>query len=56
MFCGTKTVVAYFYAIYFAVLLIHRAIRDDHACSIKYGEDWKVYKRKVPAVFIPGII
>ena len=48
--------VAYFYAIYFLILLIHRAIRDDHFCREKYGHDWQEYKKKVPAVFVPGII
>ena len=46
----------YFYAIYFAVLLIHRAARDDHFCAVKYGDDWKTYKAKVPAIFVPGLI
>jgi protein-S-isoprenylcysteine O-methyltransferase Ste14 len=54
--CGGASPVAYFYAIYFAVLLIHRAVRDDHFCSVKYGADWETYKQKVPAVFVPGII
>jgi len=53
--CGGATPLAYFYAIYFAVLLIHRSFRDDHMCAIKYGPDWKKYKEKVPAVFIPGV-
>ena len=54
--CGGASPVAYFYAIYFAVLLIHRAVRDDHFCSVKYGADWETYKQKVPYVFVPGII
>ena len=54
--CGFTSVVPYFYAIYFAVLLIHRAVRDDHFCSLKYGDDWAAYKKKVPAVFVPGLI
>ena len=54
--CGGASPVAYFYAIYFAVLLIHRAVRDDHFCSVKYGADWEEYKKKVPKVFVPGII
>lgn len=54
--CGAMSPIAYFYAIYFLVLLIHRAMRDDHFCSLKYGKDWQQYKRHVPAVFIPGII
>lgn len=56
LLCGTQDIVPYFYAIYFAILLVHRAIRDDHMCSEKYGADWKEYKKRVPCVFFPGII
>ena len=38
-----------------ALLLIHRSLRDDHFCSVKYGPDWKRYKEKVPHIFFPGI-
>lgn len=55
LFCGLSSPLAYFYAAYFLVLLLHRAGRDDHACSIKYGEDWKRYKTIVPYVFIPRV-
>eukprot|EP00967_Tisochrysis_lutea_P013055 scaffold14543_cov30-Tisochrysis_lutea.AAC.2 len=54
--CGFTTPIAYFYPVYFAVLLMHRAWRDDHACSLKYGADWLEYKQRVPFVFIPGIL
>lgn len=54
--CGFNSLVPYFYAIYFCILLIHRAVRDDHACQEKYGEDWQAYKKQVPYMFIPGII
>eukprot|EP00933_Yihiella_yeosuensis_P079926 TRINITY_DN93341_c0_g1_i1.p1 TRINITY_DN93341_c0_g1~~TRINITY_DN93341_c0_g1_i1.p1 ORF type:complete len:232 (+),score=40.22 TRINITY_DN93341_c0_g1_i1:36-698(+) len=50
------SLITYFYPIYFAILLIHRASRDDHFCSQKYGEGWKEYKKRVPAVFIPYLI
>jgi len=53
--CGGATPVAYFYAIYFGILLVHRSMRDDHMCAVKYGADWQKYKAKVPALFIPGI-
>jgi len=56
MVCGFKSIVPYYYAIYFAILLVHRSIRDDHMCSAKYGADWEQYKRLVPYRFIPGII
>lgn len=53
--CG-GSILTYFYPIYFAILLVHRAGRDDHFCSEKYGAAWKEYKRRVPYVFFPGII
>ena len=57
-FCGTVSLplqVPYFYAIYFGILLVHRAIRDDGMCAAKYGADWAEYKKRVPSTFIPGI-
>lgn len=54
--CGMDSIVPYYYAIYFAILLIHRSIRDDHMCHQKYGDDWLEYKKLVPYRFIPGII
>ena len=53
---GFTSPIPYFYSSYFLVLLIHRAIRDDHACSIKYGDDWPKYKAHVPYLFIPYLI
>lgn len=52
---GTGSLVPYFYAIYFGVLLVHRAIRDDAMCAEKYGDDWAAYKKRVPSTFIPGV-
>src|SRR3989338_6274835 len=52
---GCSSILPYFYAIYFAILLIHRAFRDDHACKLKYGADWDTYKKHVPWMFIPRI-
>jgi delta14-sterol reductase len=54
--CGFGSIVPYFYAIYFAILLIHRSTRDDHMCHVKYGDDWQTYKKIVPYRFIPGVI
>lgn len=56
LLCGTYSVVPYFYALYFAILLIHRSIRDDALCEAKYGPDWHEYKRQVPYRFIPGVV
>ena len=53
---GFGHAIPYFYATYFAILLIHRAMRDDDMCSKKYGADWPKYKAKVPYVFVPGLV
>jgi len=53
---GQGSIMCYFYPIYFAILLIHRAWRDDLLCSEKYGDDWKVYKTLVPYVFVPYVV
>ena len=53
---GTSCMVTYFYSIYFAVLLVHRAWRDDEMCRGKYGDDWGRYKEIVEWVFIPGVV
>jgi hypothetical protein len=56
LLCGLNSPVPYFQAIYFAVLLVHRAIRDDGMCREKYGDDWDRYKEKVPYMFIPFVV
>jgi delta14-sterol reductase/lamin-B receptor len=53
--CGARHPQPYFYPVYFAVLLVHRAWRDDHACRSKYGDDWGRYKAAVPCVYVPGL-
>ena len=55
LFCGFDSPVPYFQAVYFAILLHDRAIRDDRMCSEKYGDDWELYKRRVPYMFIPYV-
>eukprot|EP00906_Rhabdomonas_costata_P005761 RCo008564 len=56
LLCGFHSPMPYFYATYFAALLIHRALRDDHACQLKYGADWDKYKKLVPYMFIPYVV
>ena len=48
--------VPYFYAIYFAILLVHCSIRDDRLCREKYGDDWDRHRLMVPYIFILGIV
>ncbi|KAJ1651015.1 erg24, C-14 sterol reductase [Dispira simplex] len=52
---GFNSPVPYFYALYFAVLLIHRERRDDHKCSTKYKKDWARYCKIVKYRIIPGV-
>lgn len=52
--CGYATPIPYFYAIYFAVLLLHRQLRDDDKCRKKYGKDWERYCEIVKWRIIPG--
>ncbi|KAH8070575.1 sterol delta-7 reductase [Aureococcus anophagefferens] len=55
LLAGVGSPVPYFYCAYFLVLLVHRALRDDHACALKYGADWPEYKKKVPYLFVPFV-
>ncbi|KND04700.1 uncharacterized protein SPPG_08843 [Spizellomyces punctatus DAOM BR117] len=52
---GCSSPIPYFYCIYFAILLIHREIRDEHKCRNKYGEDWEEYCRRVKWRIVPYI-
>ncbi|MCJ1484435.1 erg24, C-14 sterol reductase [Schaereria dolodes] len=52
---GWGMAVTYFYVIYFAILLIHRELRDEEKCMRKYGKDWEEYRKKVPWRILPGI-
>jgi Delta14-sterol reductase len=56
LLCGFRSPLVYFQAIYFAILLIHRAMRDDEMCQEKYQDDWQEYKRQVPYIFIPFVM
>jgi hypothetical protein len=40
--------------IYFAVLLIHRELRDEEKCKKKYKKDWDRYCEIVKYKIIPG--
>ncbi|CAG8652622.1 14307_t:CDS:2 [Ambispora leptoticha] len=53
---GFETAITYFYPVFFVIVLIHRVRRDLERCSKKYGKDWEEYCRRVPYIFIPGLI
>jgi len=46
----------WFYVVFLAILLSHRALRDDDRCARKYGADWDEYKRRVPWKIVPGVV
>lgn len=52
---GFGSIVPYFYVIYFGILLVHRDLRDDHSCKLKYGAAWDQYCKIVPYRMIPYI-
>ncbi|KAL0938261.1 delta-sterol reductase [Colletotrichum truncatum] len=52
---GWGMLFTYFYAAWFAFMLVHREGRDDAACQQKYGDDWNKYKKIVKWRIIPGI-
>ena len=53
--CGFQSPIPYFYPFYFAVLLFHRAQRDEMLCRSKYGKDWLEYRKRVPYMFVPYV-
>ena len=52
---GWGMLFTYFYVVYFAVLLVHRELRDEEKCRRKYGKDWDEYTKRVPSRILPGI-
>ena len=52
---GWGMLITYFYVVYFAILLIHREMRDEEKCERKYGKDWYEYCKKVRWRILPGV-
>lgn len=52
---GSTKAVVWTYAVWMTMLLVHRCIRDEKSCSVKYGNAWAEYCKRVPWRFIPGI-
>ncbi|KAL9004598.1 MAG: hypothetical protein Q9188_002607 [Gyalolechia gomerana] len=51
---GFNSPLPWFYPVFFALMISHRAYRDIKKCEAKYGEAWQEYKRQVPYLFIPS--
>ena len=56
LICGFEVLLPYWYVCFFVPMIIHRAVRDDARCAEKYGADWDTYIRRVPYVFVPGLV
>jgi hypothetical protein len=52
---GSSRILAYFYFIYFVILLVHRERRDNDHCARKYGADWDAYTARVRWRILPFV-
>lgn len=52
---GFSSAFPWFYSVFFAGMIIHRAIRDIERCRHNYGEAWTEYEKMVPYLFVPGV-
>lgn len=51
--CITRSPFPWFYPVFFAGMIVHRASRDIARCREKYGAAWEEYEKQVPYLFIP---
>lgn len=45
----------YFYVVFLTILLVHRSLRDEEKCRLKYGKYGQAYCDAVPSRIIPGL-
>ncbi|MCB9230838.1 MAG: DUF1295 domain-containing protein [Bacteroidia bacterium] len=53
--CMFNHLLPWFYVIFLGILLVHRSVRDEERCSLKYGKFWDDYKKRVPYKILPGV-
>jgi hypothetical protein len=53
---GFSSPFPWFYPVFFSAMIVHRAIRDVAKCREKYGDAWAEYERRVPWLFVPGVV